>query len=49
MNLMIGSVLSLCQAPDNVMMPLIMPPHEGASRMTENTMPSDCAQFGSDV
>ncbi len=44
-----GSVRSLCQAPDKVMMPLIMPPHEGASRISENTMPSDCAQSGSEV
>ncbi len=49
MNLMIGSERSLCQAPDSVIMPLIMPPQEGASRMTENTMPSVCAQSGSDV
>ena len=31
------------------MMPLIIPPHEGASRTSENTMPSDCAQSGSAV
>ena len=44
-----GSVRSLCQAPESVMMPLIIPPQEGASRITENTMPSDCAQSGSVV
>jgi hypothetical protein len=31
------------------MIPLIMPPQEGANRITENTMPSDCAQSGSEV
>ena len=31
------------------MMPLIMPPHDGASRIKENTMPSDCVQSGSAV
>ncbi len=48
-NFRIGSVRSLCQAPDKVMMPLIMPPQDGASRMSEKTMPSDCAQSGSAV
>ncbi len=38
---------NLSQAPDRVMMPLIMPPHEGASRIRENTMPRVCAQSGS--
>ncbi len=46
MNLMIGSVRSLSHAPDRVMMPLIMPPQDGAIRISENTMPSDCAQSG---
>ncbi|CFO05444.1 Uncharacterised protein [Bordetella pertussis] len=40
---------SLCQAPCSVMMPLIMPPHEGASRISENVMPSDWVQSGSEV
>ncbi len=44
-----GSVRSLCQAPERVMMPLIMPPQDGASSISENTMPSDCAQSGSAV
>ena len=46
---MTGSVRSLCHAPDIVMKPLIMPPHDGASRISENTIPSDCAQSGSVV
>ena len=46
MNFRIGSSRSLCQAPDKVMMPLIMPPQDGASRINEKTMPSDCAQSG---
>jgi hypothetical protein len=45
----IGSVRSLCQAPDRVMMPLIMPPQDGASRIRLNTMPRLCAQSGSAV
>ena len=49
MNFRMGSVRSLCQAPDSVMMPLIMPPQEGASSRTENTMPSDCTQSGNEV
>ena len=44
-----GSVRSLYQTPDRVITPLIAPPHEGASRISENTMPSDCAQSGSAV
>ena len=44
-----GSVRSLSQAPDNVIRPLIMPPHEGIHSMTEKTMPSVCAQSGSAV
>ncbi|MNO09715.1 hypothetical protein D3C81_2330760 [compost metagenome] len=31
------------------MMPLIMPPHEGASRISEKVMPSDWVQSGKDV
>ncbi len=46
MNLRIGSVRSLCQAPDRVIMPLIMPPQDGASSSTENTMPIDPTQSG---
>ena len=30
-------------------MPLIMPPQLGASRISDITMPSDCAQSGSAV
>ncbi len=40
---------SLCQAPDRVMMPLIMPPQEGASRISEKTMPTHWVQSGSAV
>ena len=46
---MIGSVRILSQAPDRVIRPLIMPPQEGIHSMTENTMPSVCAQSGSAV
>ncbi len=49
MNFRIGSVRSLCQAPESVMIPLIMPPHEGAKRISENTMPIDWVQSGSAV
>ena len=49
MNFRIGSVRSLCQAPDRVMMPLIMPPQLGASRTSEKTMPIDCVQSGKAV
>ena len=49
MNFRIGSSRSLCQAPDSVMMPLIMPPQLGANRISEKTMPTDCAQSGSAV
>ena len=49
MNFRIGSVRSLSHAPDSVMMPLIMPPQDGASSSSENTMPSDCTQSGSEV
>ena len=31
------------------MTPLIMPPHDGARRISEKTMPSDWAQSGSAV
>ena len=46
---MVFSVRSLCQAPERVMMPLIMPPQEGASSMRENSIPKDWAQSGSVV
>ncbi len=46
---MIGSVRSLFQAPDRVMMPLIMPPQLGANKMRENTIPTDWVQSGSAV
>ena len=49
MNFRIGSSRSLCQAPDMVMMPLIMPPHEGASRISEKIMPTDWVQSGNAV
>ena len=44
-----GSVRSLSQAPDSVIRPLIMPPHDGIHSMIENVMPSVCAQSGSAV
>ena len=44
-----GSVRSLSQAPDSVMRPLIMPPHEGIQSMIEKVMPSVWAQSGSAV
>ncbi len=44
-----GSSRSLCQAPDRVMMPLIMPPQDGASRISEKTMPTDWVQSGNAV
>ena len=44
-----GSSRNLCQAPDSVMMPLIMPPQLGANKMSENTMPNDCVQSGKAV
>ena len=40
---------SFCHAPESVMMPLIMPPQDGASRISENTMPTDCVQSGNAV
>jgi hypothetical protein len=46
---MIGSVRSLSQAPDSVIMPLIMPPQEGIHSMIEKVAPSVCAQSGSAV
>ena len=46
---MMGSVRSLSQAPDSVIRPLIMPPHEGIHRITDITMPSVEAQSGSAV
>ena len=46
MNFNIGSSRNLCHAPESVMMPLIIPPQLGANRISENTMPSDCAQSG---
>ncbi len=45
----IGSSRSLCQAPDMVIMPLIMPPQLGASRISDSTMPTDWVQSGSAV
>ena len=45
-NFRIGSSRSLCQAPERVMMPLIMPPQDGAMSINENTMPIVCAQSG---
>ncbi|MNC97331.1 hypothetical protein D3C83_149550 [compost metagenome] len=48
-NFRIGSVRSLCHAPESVMMPLIIPPHDGASRMSEKIIPRDCVQSGSAV
>jgi hypothetical protein len=44
-----GSSRSLCQAPDKVMMPLIMPPQLGANKIKENTMPTDWVQSGKAV
>ena len=44
-----GSVRSLSQAPDSVMIPLIMPPQDGIHSMIEKVMPSVCAQSGSAV
>ena len=35
--------------PESVITPLIMPPHDGASRISENTMPIDWVQSGSAV
>src|SRR6478735_1183852 len=34
-----GSVRSLSHAPESVMMPLIIPPHDGIHSMMENVMP----------
>jgi hypothetical protein len=31
------------------MMPLIIPPHDGASRISEKSIPIDCVQSGSAV
>ena len=45
----IGSSRSLCQAPDSVITPLIMPPQLGASKISENTIPMDCVQSGKAV
>ncbi len=36
-----GQWRSLCQAPERVMMPLIMPPQLGANRITDITIPTD--------
>ncbi len=46
---MMGSVRSLCQAPDKVMMPLIMPPQEGSSSMMEKVAARVEVQSGSAV
>src|SRR5699024_10333669 len=43
---MMGSVLSLSQAPESVIIPLIIPPQLGAKRTMENTIPPDCTQSG---
>ena len=37
------------QAPESVIMPLIIPPQLGASRISDIAMPRDCAQSGSAV
>jgi len=42
-------VRSLSHAPDSVISPLIMPPQDGIHSITENVMPSVCAQSGSAV
>jgi hypothetical protein len=44
-----GSVRNLSQAPDSVISPLIMPPHDGIHSITENAMPRFCVQSGSAV
>ena len=41
-----GSVRNLCQAPDSVIMPLIILPHDGANRISDITIPKLCAQSG---
>ena len=41
-----GSVRSFSHAPERVMMPLIIPPQEGAIRISEKTMPRLWAQSG---
>ena len=46
MNLSTGSWRTLSHAPRKVSNPFSMPPQDGAMSMTENTMPSDCAQSG---
>ena len=46
MNFSIGSCRTLSQAPRRVSRPLSMPPQDGATSITENTMPSDWAQSG---
>jgi len=42
-------VRSLSHAPDRVIIPLIMPPQDGIQSISENTIPSVCAQSGSAV
>jgi hypothetical protein len=42
-------VRNLCQAPDKVIMPLIIPPQLGASKISDMAMPNDCAQSGKAV
>ena len=44
-----GSSRSFSHAPESVMTPLIIPPQDGASRISEKTMPMDWTQSGSDV
>ena len=39
----------LAPAPDSVMMPLTIPPHDGANKIKENNIPKDCAQSGKAV
>ena len=49
MNFNIGCSRTLSHAPRNVSKPFNMPPQLGAISISENTMPSDCAQSGSAV
>ncbi len=45
-NLRVGSVRTLSQAPLRVNNPFIIPPQEGAISITENATPKFCAQSG---
>ena len=49
MNFSIGSCRTLSHTPRSVRSPFNMPPQLGATSITLNTMPSDCAQSGSAV